>query len=494
MVNFEHWCRLDEMLYVCQKDEECKQYAGLDYNEGLILQLAGMRELNSKTYLESFAKQNVALFLGAVEDVAYSKTKSQELEIHRLRNTNIVSRKHMINGKPVNWSNWRQFNSREKEDSRRKEVFDEFIEQTRKISPIVESRFLTINQTYTEYAEVAESNLGYKLSPISAYTTSENFSRDSLLGFVKSLGEKAMTPFRNILLHTGKELLNRNPEYYDDFYFFRNRIYSDIEGAFSYFEPVSEVTRIMKSMNFDSSNILFDTECRKNKYPSPICFFVEIPFDVRVLYKKESPYFDFQGCLHETGHAIHATSISDSCSYSEKYRIPMGIAEIFSMFFERLSRNPLYLNALSSKAKSEIQVDRVIAKNKFMDLYFVTFYTANTLMKIAYWEKGLNNDEASDLYSRLIHEYLGLDMPGEYWLLHHILPEAIMYVPSYLISAVRAFELEKYIVAKFGEKWWKEKEAGKELRKIMSPGAKLDISIFSRLDTEGYMKDLCTVM
>ena len=27
----------------------------------------------------------------------------------------------------------------------------------------------------------------------------------------------------------------------------------------------------------------------------------------------------------------------------------------------------------------------------------------------------------------------GFDIPGEYWLLHHILPEAVMYVPSYLL-------------------------------------------------------------
>ena len=46
-------------------------------------------------------------------------------------------------------------------------------------------------------------------------------------------------------------------------------------------------------------------------------------------------------------------------------------------------------------------------------------------------------------------------------------------------------------MTKFGETWWKEKEAGAELRKIMNPGAKLDLAIFSRLDTSGYLKELC---
>jgi len=91
-------------------------------------------------------------------------------------------------------------------------------------------------------------------------------------------------------------------------------------------------------MEFDINRIHFDTEDRKNKYPSPICFFIHIPDDIRVLYKKESPYFDLQGCFHETGHAIHANSIGKDNEYWDKYRIPMGIEEIFSIFLERVTK------------------------------------------------------------------------------------------------------------------------------------------------------------
>ena len=34
-------------------------------------------------------------------------------------------------------------------------------------------------------------------------------------------------------------------------------------------------------------------------------------------------------------------------------------------------------------------------------------------------------------------------MPGQYWVLHHVMPESTMYIPSYLLAAVRAAELEK---------------------------------------------------
>ena len=67
-----------------------------------------------------------------------------------------------------------------------------------------------------------------------------------------------------------------------------------------------------------------------------------------------------------------------------------------------------------------------------------------------------------------------------------------MYVPSYLIAAVRAAELDAYMKNRFGDIWWKEKEAGKDLRKIMKPGAEINLSIFSKLDSNILLKEIST--
>jgi hypothetical protein len=125
-----------------------------------------------------------------------------------------------------------------------------------------------------------------------------------------------------------------------------------------------------------------------------------------------------------------------------------------------------------------------------MELFFVTFYAANSLMKIEYWKRNLSIDQACEVYSRLIKEYTGFEIPGEYWLLHHILPESIMYVPSYLLAAVRAAELNAYIKNRFGDQWWTEKDTGKNLREIMELGASMDLSIFSNLDSSIFVKEI----
>jgi oligoendopeptidase F len=211
-----------------------------------------------------------------------------------------------------------------------------------------------------------------------------------------------------------------------------------------------------------------------------------------VLYKTESPYFDLQGCFHETGHAIHATSIDASLEYWNRYSFSMGIAEIFSILIERLTKNNNYLESVLG-IKDENILHELASRNNFMELFFITFYTANSLMKAEYWHKNLSIEDANVLYSKLIKEYTGFEMPGEYWMLHHILPDAIMYVPSYLLAAVRAKELDIYLQNKFGENWWADKNAGNHLREIMKPGAKIELERFSKLDINLFTKEIISM-
>jgi hypothetical protein len=78
-MDFQQWCRLDELLYISQTDEQYKQYAGLEYDERIISRLAEMKLENSKMLIDFFHDRQEALFLGAVEDIAYSRTKMLEL-------------------------------------------------------------------------------------------------------------------------------------------------------------------------------------------------------------------------------------------------------------------------------------------------------------------------------------------------------------------------------------------------------------------------------
>ena len=519
-MNLKQWCEIDERIYIADEDERYKQYAGFDYSEAVIEQLADIKLRNAQIFLHSFSEPR-EIYLNAIESIAYSKTKKLELKLHNLRNKKIVSSKYKFDKVPVNWSTWRQFNSIEKDPLKRKYVFDEFIAKTKYIAPTIEKRFSIIKEVYSEYGkstskrnrdndnsgsnsnkisresivggnESSSKNSKTNMSPLDGYLENEKLSYSQLIQFVKSMGQQAKKPFREALANISEKVLGREAEYYDDFYFFRNKVYSDMEKNFLRIDPLLQVKKTLEVLQFDLSKINFDVDNRKNKYPSPICFFVQVPNDIRVLYKTESPYFDLQGCFHETGHAVHATSIDASLEYWNKYSFSMGIAEIFSILIERLTKNSNYLES-ALEIKDENILHELASRNNFMELFFITFYTANSLMKAEYWRKNLSIEDANVLYSKLIKEYTGFEMPGEYWMLHHILPEAIMYVPSYLLAAVRAKELDIYLQNKFGEKWWANDNAGKHLQEIMKPGAKIELQRFSKLDSSLFIKEIISI-
>ena len=46
------------------------------------------------------------------------------------------------------------------------------------------------------------------------------------------------------------------------------------------------------------------------------------------------------------GHAMHAISISPEIEYWKKYHISMGVAEIFSILLERLTKKGYFSNHL----------------------------------------------------------------------------------------------------------------------------------------------------
>src|ERR671919_8015 len=229
-MDLKQWCEIDERIYIAEADERYKQYAGFDYSEAVIEQLADMKLRNAQIFLRLFSEPR-EIYLNAIESIADSKTKKLELKLHNLKNKKIISSKYRFNKAPVNWSTWRQFNSIEKDSVKRKHVFDEFIAKTKYIAPTIERRFSAIKEVYSQYGgrtisrrrkdhHIDNNNGGSSskrssrgdsyanqpskisktnMSPLDGYLENEKISYSQLIQFVKSMGQQAKKPFREAL-------------------------------------------------------------------------------------------------------------------------------------------------------------------------------------------------------------------------------------------------------------------------------------------------------
>src|SRR5688572_7622643 len=216
-MNILQWCNIDECLLIAETDEVYKKYAGLKHSNESILSLANLRLLNSKLFLKNYVEP-LDLFLSVVENFVDSSTKDLEIKLHDIRTKKIVS-KHKFNNKNINWNTWRQFNSKEKNVQKRKDVFDEFIEKTKYISPIIYNRFEKIRSLYltTNIQQINSSSSSSiylddnnQLNPLSGYLMNEKITYTQFINFVEHMGNKTRNSFKRSLQQVSQEILKRD--------------------------------------------------------------------------------------------------------------------------------------------------------------------------------------------------------------------------------------------------------------------------------------------
>src|SRR5438046_5745563 len=470
------WAIVDESFSILSGHENWKMYNGLEFDEELRHDMAQRKAWPAERFL-SASRRPRRLFVKCVSDVSESKKTPLSLELDKARAEKIVSRTKRFHGRWVNWKNWRQFSAVADADSR-KQVDDELVKKTPVIRPLIRAMF---EKSWSVHRK-------YSTTPLRSYLESERITLADLKELVQKLGAAVRKPFREALQDFAMQIKRAPAEYYDDFYYFRGRIFRPLDKIFSKFDPAEMPVRQLKRLGFDTRKIHVDVEDRPKKTPSAVAFFVQIPNDARVLVKPISPYTDMEAAYHEFGHAMHCISVDPNLSLWDRESLSHGVAEIFSTFLESLVEDPRYLR--KKFGLSDDQIREGTERRRFMELFFVAFNAANSLMKISFQEKKLTMDQASELYARLYKEYVGFVIPGEYWQLHHVMPDYDLYSPSYLIAAVRKSELIKRLQSRLGEEWWDSPKTGEYLREIMRPGAHIALDEISRLDTSPFLKPI----
>jgi len=479
--SLDSWTKEAESLENAKNLLYFRQLVGLKFDKRRLASLESRTRTHYTRYLRGHRRDEEGqhgLFLMAVGSVGTAVTYRQLLKLHEARARKVVSREFKFGGAPVNWGSWRQFAASTDDSAARKTVFDDFINKSSVLTPLIKERFETYRAVLTQFGT----------DPLSEYLEHEEISYNRLTSMVQRLGELARAPFRESLSRYSSEIIGRDAEYYDDFYFFRNRVFRKYAAKLPTREkPIGKIVKTMKRMGLDASNIIVDDADRKGKNASAFCSAIKIPTDVRISYRKANPFEDFSAVFHEFGHGIHFSSIDPRASFYDRYGVANGVAEIFSIFFEGLMHERLFLT--SELGLPEDVARDILDRYRFNSLFFATFYAANSSLKLRYWHDAPAFETLDGLYADLTERFLGVRYPGAYWKLHHVMPDYVLYSPSYLVAAVRALELRNALAAKFGETYWRERESGKAVLGLMRPGQSLDLS-FSRLDEAAYVKSL----
>ncbi len=473
------WCTEVELIDVSLNKQYWSMEIGLKYDKKKIAKLEKQSLKLSEYFLKKFDEPKELIDI-CIAGIAGAKTYRLSIKFKEDRYKKIRTNKYKFNKQPVSWNTWRQFAAKAT-DKQRKEVFDTFIKLTPKITPIIKEKFETNKKIYAQYGTDA----------LSMYLRDHQIKAKPLIKILKILRDKSKKTFKKQFQYYSKKILNKKPEYYDDLYFVRNAIFKDMIAGFKKIDGIKQIKKAMREMGLNPNKIKVDTANRPKKYASPFCYPIKVPTDVRLSYKPENPLNDANSMFHEFGHGIHESSIDKNLPYWIRNVSSMGLAETFSTFFEHLMTEYDYL---IEEMKFEPEyAKKLIRRINFMKLFGVSFYTGNSLFRIAYWKENLKFKDCNKRYAKELKKSMGMKIPGAYWQLHHILPSSLMYVPSYMVAEIQQEKIKNKLRKKYGNKWWKSKQAGKEILKLMRPGMNSEAADFSKLtrkDINNYVKSI----
>lgn len=454
--------------------ERYNQTVGLPFEKQIIKNSLNDLAEVCRTFLDNFDEPK-GFYLSAIQILARNSYLPYDLEFSEKRLKYITADKAIVDGKKVNWASWRRFNFQTKDNKARKQVFDEFIKKSNSLMPIIEKRFQKTEQVYREL----------ETTPLDNYLEREGFQYKELMKFIKTLGEGAKETFLTAAEYYAPQILNKSTyDYYDDFYNYRSKIFLPINKELENIKPLEFIKPHLKWLGYDSEKIYVDGENRENKSPSAFCFPVKVPNDIRVSYKPTAPFSDISSIYHEFGHAMHGRSGIPEDSISKKLFIPTSVSETFAIFNEVFVENPIYLkNVLKFK---DTVIQEIIDRRKFVNLFFLVFYAANSLMKIEFWKNSYTAEEASIRYQELTKKFF-IEIPGNYWLLHHIMPNYDLYSPAYMIAAVRVNSIVNEFKEQYGKEFWLKKETGQRFRELAASRGKFDLKEFD-LKPEKYLE------
>lgn len=468
-----------EALQVQLNRETFNQGAGLAYDEPRMATLSADIERLARDALHAFpatAFPRPLLWDTLLNSRASEYTRLRN-EIHRLRAEAVTV---TVDGETVNLSNWRLFVRRHlREAEKRRRAFDGLMEAAAVLTPVLQERFALSRTLHGQYG----------VTPLDVYLEDEGISLPRLKALMTATAHAARAPFREAADGYARELLGKPLEYFDDMYVFAGSIYEPFDSHFAAIEFERHPNTMYRRLGFDLSRISIDGEPRPGKHVSPSCWPIEVPRDVRVLYQRTSPSYDYTGYCHEMGHAVHFASIEAARPYHERYLVTDGVAEIFSTLFETLGTDPRFL-AEEIGMPADI-IAGISARERFMEWSFLVFYGANSLFKVLFWEEGLSVPAGDAVYADLYADMVGQTIPGRYWQTHHVTGMYDIYAPSYLLAKIRMEELKVRLRGEFGEAWWRNPKTGAYLRDtLMGPGRAIDLEAFSRLDEAPYLRSV----
>jgi hypothetical protein len=246
---------------------------------------------------------------------------------------------------------------------------------------------------------------------------------------------------------------------------------SPLADIYSKERAVSVCLETLSRLGFDlasDEHIRLDLDDRPQKNPRACVIASDPPSVVHLITRAQGGVHDYQGLLHEAGHALHYAGVDPALPYTfRRLSRDHALTEIYSFLLESVSREPGWHAEHFDLAAGEAE-DNAEA-TRFLDVLLFRRYAAKLDYELELWADFEHAPDYAPTYAERLRAATGFRYRPDGYLADM---DDGFYSADYLRAWIRSAQLRSYLVDNVGADWWRNPKTGELLTELFREGTK----------------------
>jgi hypothetical protein len=214
--------------------------------------------------------------------------------------------------------------------------------------------------------------------------------------------------------------------------------------------------------------IRLDLDDRPQKNPRACVIASDPPQVVHLITRAQGGLHDYQGFLHEAGHALHYAGCDPLLPYTfRRLSRDHALTEIYSFLLESVTREPGWHE--QHFGLSEDAAEERAEATRFLDVLLFRRYTAKLHYELELWADFDNASDYASVYAERLRGATRFRYRSDAYLADM---DDDFYSADYLRAWVRTAQLRAHVRGRFGTDWWRTPATGDFLRGLFAEGTR----------------------
>ena len=249
------------------------------------------------------------------------------------------------------------------------------------------------------------------------------------------------------------------------------RLFRDVsdETAFPGANLMSVAQRVFLGLGIDilqQKTLTIDSGPMSRKNPRTICIPIEVPTDIRLSVRPKGGPEGYRALFHELGHA-ELSLFTRRTEWEFQQLGNPTVREAYGFLMEGLIENPEWLGENTPLAGDRLA--KFVRRVAIRRLFTLRHYAGRVLFEVK-WHSGQLKEPPAEAWRKEMSRAFGFPLTADDAKRYLVDSDDFFGSADYLRAWLLSAQIERYLEAYYGNRWWESSKAGVFLRDLWADG------------------------